>query len=94
MIAGKATATDCFFNGFSNSDRTGRFVKPDNFKPKTVAKPRKRRSAVSQPNHANRGPTYVFVRRGTVKETRDLYGGVVMADFDKAGNLLGVEIIR
>lgn len=37
---------------------------------------------------------YVTVRAGRVEQTRELLGGEIMADFDRDGNLIGVEIIK
>jgi hypothetical protein len=36
---------------------------------------------------------YLRVRRGEVKETREMEDGVVYADYDTAGQLLGVELL-
>lgn len=67
-------------------------MKPDTFKPKAIANPRKHPTMCRSGKNSSL-PAYVYVRRGTVKRTVDLIAGRVMADYDKAGNLLGVEVI-
>ena len=36
---------------------------------------------------------YIRFSRGPVAETREINGDVLLADFDKEGNLVGVEIL-
>lgn len=38
-------------------------------------------------------PAYVYVKRGKVARTDELIPGRVTADFNSAGQLLGVEVI-
>lgn len=54
-----------------------------------VTRPRKR-----GPSPLITRPRYVAVRPGVVHKTRVLVEAEVLADFDKNGNLLGVEVLN
>lgn len=66
------------------------------FNPKNVAKPRKRLPSLCRPRGDQDGPVYVSVAKGkaTIAKCVELWPGIVIADVDKQGRLIGVEVIR
>lgn len=64
------------------------------FIPRVVKRHTSRLVPMRPSKHRDPDPVYVMVKNNPVKETRELVPGVVMADFDADGNLVGVEVLR